>query len=425
MALPFEAFVAFRYLRSKRKEFFISVSTVLSVLSVTISVMVLNAVLSIMTGFEKELQSKLVDTSAHLIVREYGGSLLGWKSLSKAIQSSVEDVVSVVPYTYNQAMLTSKFGSSGLLLRGVSSDAAAISKLAKSASPEAIKALFQPQFVKLQRPDGIIDEVRLPGIILGKALSNKFNLRVGNFVTLLSPRMHSSPRGLTPRIKRFVVVGVYSSGLVEFEKGLAYIALDEARKFFELGNGVTGLEVQLKDMFKSEELIEPVAKSIEDQGGTYVITDWTAQNKPLWKALELEKTVYVLVLLLVVLIASFSIVSTLVMMVMEKRKDIAVLKSMGASRKNILRIYLLQGAVIGGGGTLFGTLSGYVFCEILDTVGFPIDPTVFAMSQVPVYISGINFLVVAISAFFITTCSGIYPAMRAAGIKPAEIFKYD
>lgn len=425
MVSSFETFVAIRYLRSRRKELFISISTVLSIIAVALSVMVLNVVMSIMTGFQIELQAKLLNTTAHVVVRRFGGNVEYWKELSEKLRE-LPEIQSIVPYTYNQGLISTDRGSRGLLIRGVAENTDASLKVEKQLEVQkSITKLFERQPLRVTRPDGSVDEVDLPSIIIGRTLLERMGLRIGDPVTVLTPKLKSTPRGLMPRLRRFVVVGVYSSGLVEFEGGLAYISLEEARKFFDFGEGVTGIELQIAEMFKAKEFAKTVIDHLRAlPGGPYYANDWSSQHKALWEALELEKTVYTLVLLLVVMIASFSIVSTLVMMVMEKRKDIAVLKAMGARRRSVLSVFLLMGGVIGGIGTLLGTLLGLAFCIGLDVIGFPIDPTVFSMNQVPVHVSPVNFFIVAISAFVITSLSGIYPAYRAAAVKPVEIFRF-
>ncbi len=425
MSKTFERFVALRYLRSKRKEVFISIITIISILGVAVSVMVLNIVLSVMTGFESELQGKLIDANAHIVLRRYGGDLDNYQALTERIRK-LPHVTMAFPFTYNQAMLTTPQGARGVLIRGVADMPEARHKLAKLLPRETeIDRLFMPMTTEVVRPDGQPDEVVLPSLIIGKALAERMALGYGSTVTLFSPQMSSSPQGLIPKMKRFLVVSAYSSGLIEYENGMAYTSIEHAQSFFGMGQSVSGIEISVDDLFKAKEIGESIVQQLADTDPSLYATDWTEPNKPLWEAMKLEKQVYFIVLLLLILVASFSIVSTLVMVVMEKGRDIAILKSMGASDRSILSVFVLQGAAIGMSGIILGTLLGIGGSWALKIYGFPLDVTVFSLDRVPVHIIPMNFVVVAIAAFFITLGAGIYPARRAAKLRPAEALRFE
>ena len=421
----FEKFVAFRYLRSKRKEVFISIITVISVLGVGLSVMVLDIVLSVMTGFETELQEKLVDANAHVTIRSFGGNIEHYEDIVARVEQ-VPGVTGVYPYTYNQAMITTKLGSRGLLIRGVADMEIPREKLQKTLDdPGNIDRLFGKAEVVVLRPDGIEDVVKLPAIIVGDALATSMHLMRGNPVTLFSPDLTASPQGLVPKLRRFVPVGKYKTGLIEYENGMAYMSLEESQKFFAMGARVTGVEVSVNDLFAAPKIGVDIAGALSSLDAGLYVKDWTDINKPLWDAIRLEKKVYFIVLLLLILIASFSIVSTLVMVVMEKSKDIAVLKSLGASDSAVKKIFLVQGAVIGACGVILGTVLGYLGCITLRKYGFPIDEVVFGLSTVPVHMEPANFLLVAAAGFIITAAAGLYPASRAAKLRPADALRYE
>lgn len=425
MSSRFEPFVAFRYLRSKRKEVFISIITVISVLGVAVSVLVLDIVLSVMTGFEEELQSKLIDAGAHVTIRRFGGDIENPEEVMSTVKG-VPTVTGVTPFTYNQVLLSSPIGSRGLLIRGITNDEANREKIGKLLlRPPDFDRLFTPQYHDIQRPDGEPDSVRLPPLIVGQALRDRLSVFPGNPVTLISPELGNSPQGLVPKVRRFLVVGTYHSGLMEYEAGLAYTSIEEAQRFFSLGKSVSGIDVTIEDMFKAGAVGEEIIRRLGGPESQLYATDWTEPNKPLWDAMKLEKRVYFIVLLLLILIASVSIVNTLVMVVMEKSRDIAIMKSMGARDRSILFIFVLQGAIIGFLGVVLGTGLGYLGCIALREYGFPLDAAVFSVDTVPVRMELENFVVVAISAFAITLLAGIYPAMRASRLRPAEVLRFE
>ena len=429
-----ERFISLRFLGSKRKEIFISISTVISVLGVALSVLVLNVTLGIMTGLEAELQTKLIDANAHILVRQYGKDITDYNALVERIRT-VPGVTGATPYSQSQAMISTPRGSHGLLIRGANQDDTAIAKIEKliggdseenteNEQPPSQLIFGSPQYL-LTRPDGSEDFVEMPPLLVGEMLRNNFGLRVGEPVTIIAPSFSASPQGAIPKLRRFLVTGTYHSGLRDYESGVAYTSLESAQQFFNMQGAVSGIEVFIGDRMFAEKITEEIHRLLNRDGIMYQVLSWKDLNRPLWEALKLEKQVYFLVLLLLILLASFAIVSSLVMIVMEKSKDIAILKSMGLSNKSVLRIFLMQGVTIGGIGTIAGTILGYFGCIGLRAYGFPLNPAVFAVSEVPVYIIPSNFIIVAISAFIITSFSGIYPALRAAKLNTAEILRYE
>ncbi len=418
--------IALRYLWSKRSEAFISIITVISVIGVAIGVMVLNIVMSVMTGFEHELREKIVGTDSHIVINGASGAgIFGWKEVAEKIRG-VSGVASVSPFTYHQVLVRSDSRASGLLIRGIEKGSASAEQVARYLpAHRSLDSLFNPAPIKVQLASGEETEASLPGILMGRSLAQTLGVFVATPVSVLAPQVTSTPFGLVPSFRRFVVVGTYSSGLVEYESGIAYVSLEEAQKFFDMQGGVTGLEVRVRDINSAPEIARAIHEATGGLNSGLSVRDWTVTNKPLWDAIQLEKRVYFIVLLLIIVMASFSIVTTLIMIVLEKRKDIAIMKTLGASTPSIGRIFRIQGAVIGGLGTAIGLVLGFVGCWALKTYGFPIDERIFQMSTLPVKIEPFNFVMVGVSAFFICFVATIYPARRAASLEPSEVLRYD
>ncbi len=423
--MNFSQKIAVRYLWCKRRESFISVITIISILGVAIGVMVLNIVMSIMTGFETELKEKILGANSHIVVKRTGGRIEHYEEIAERIRS-IDGVVGVSPFTYNQGLLRTDTGSTGILIRGIGVGSPAAQMVASYIEPGGdVGALFNPPSVDVEQTDGSQEMVRLPGLVVGKELARSLNLFVGQAVSMLSPNVGSTPFGLMPKYRRFVVSAIYSSGLIEYESGLAYADIKETQQFFGLGGAATGIEVQVRDLSTTGTITPRILDLLGGLSEGFYVQDWTEINRPLWDALRLEKRVYFIVLLLLIVMASFSIISTLVMIVLEKRKDIAVLKTLGASSKAISSIFRFQGAVIGGIGTLLGLCLGLVGCLALRTYGFPLDERIFQMSTVPVRIEPFNFLIVGVCAFLICLFATMYPARRASRLDPIESLRYE
>lgn len=419
----FSRMVANRYLWSKRSEAFITIITVISILGVAIGVMVLTVVMSIMTGFQEELRDKILGATSHVLVRSVSGSISDWKAVQTRIQN-VDGVQSASPFTYQQALIRNDNRSSGVLIRGIERDSEASHVLrSEMGGVRKLDELFDWPEVEVTREDGTKDKTRLPALVVGRELARNLSLYPGTTVSILSPETTSSPFGVIPRFRRFVVVGTYA-GLVDFENTIAYTSLDAAQSFFSLGDTVSGFEVFVKKLDSAPQVSQKIVEALGGFSQGFYAQDWTQTNKPLWDALKLEQNVYFIVLLLIIVMASFSIITTLIMIVLEKRKDIAVLMALGASRKGVARIFTIQGAVIGGIGTILGLILGVVFCLGLQTYGFPLDERIFQMSSVPVRMKFWNFVGVGAAAFLICILATIYPARRASGLEPSEVLRY-
>lgn len=417
--MPFPILIALRYLWSKRSEAFISIISGISVLGVAVGVAVLIIVMGVMTGFQRELRSKILNTDSHITIRSISGKIENWQKLKEEVRNT-SGISSVSAFTHNQALLRVRDNSSGLLIRGIETDSQAEKQLSAFMGRRGDEAKILEKDFPLSGEEG-----KLPAIVVGRGLARQLGIFVGMPVSLLSPQVTSSPFGLMPRFRRFAVAGLYSSGLVEYESGLAYMGLTQAQEFFRMGEAVSGFEVRVNDADAAPLIAgELVSKLRPFDSGIYA-QDWTESNRPLWEAMKLEKRVYFIVLLLIIVMASFSIIATLVMVVLEKRRDVAILMTMGASSLEIGWVFILQGSIIGFVGVLSGVVLGVGGALSLREYKFPLDERVFQMSSLPVELDPINIAAVAFSAFLICTLATIYPARRASSILPSEVLRHD
>jgi len=352
--MKYELFIGLRYLQARRRETFISLITVIPVLGVMIGVMTLNVVMSVMSGFEETLRDRLLGINAHIALVKSGDQLRDYENILRQVVKE-NGVVAASPTIYGQVMLTSGSRVSGVVVRGVDPDRVnAVVNLQSFIKEGNLAGL------KSQHPIQVEDRtVLLPGIILGERLANQLGVFPGSPVQVVSPLGSPTAIGVIPKVRRFVVIGVLRTGMSEIDSTLVFMGLAEAQKFFELGDAVTNIEIRVQNVNRSREIADEIQRHF---GFPYFAEDWTRLWPNLFSALQLEKTVYFLVLLLMVLIGAFNIVSTLVMVVMEKKKDIAILRSMGATQQSIRKIFLLKGCVIGVVGTVLGVVLGLVVC---------------------------------------------------------------
>jgi lipoprotein-releasing system permease protein len=352
------------------------------------------------------------------LVTGYGAELPDDPALVSRLRA-IPDVVVAEPYVQGQAMLASAANVAGVMLRGVLPQPGGAIDFARHLRVGRIEDLSTLRAVQ-RAADGAT--VMLPGIILGKDLARQLDLEPGDPVNLVSPVTIPTVIGPVPKVKRFAVVGLFDAGMIEYDSSLAYISLADAQRFFALGDAVTGVEVRTDVL----EHADGVAATIAGTAGfPYQVRSWKQINYSLFSAIKLEKTVYFIVLLLIVLVAAFNIVATLVMVVMEKHRDIAVLKSMGATRAAIAQIFIFKGLVIGGVGTVVGSAAGLGLCELLRTYGIPLPKDVFYVSTVPVKIYPEYFAGVIIISLAICLLATLYPARQASRLVPVEAIRYD
>ncbi len=412
MRLPFEISVGLHYIKAKRKQAFISVISAFSVLGVMLGVMTLIIVLGVMNGFERDLKDKILGVVSHLVVMSHSSRMLTeWPRIMKRI-NVFDGVIATTPYIYGQAMISTGGKVRGVVVRGIDVRTAAdVTSLPKYLEePGSLGDLRSPS-------NG------MPGIIVGKELAMMNSLRRGDVVQLISPQGKRTPIGPIPRSQNFKIVGVFKSGMYEFDATLVYMELSEAQKFFEMGEGVTGIEVKLKDIYAAPKLAERIEVAL---GHPFWTRTWTDMYRNLFSALKLEKIAMFVILTFIVLVAAFNIIISLIMLVMEKSRDIAILKALGATSERIMRIFVVQGMLVGIVGTALGALGGIAGAALL--ARYPIielPAEVYTISTLPVAVEVSDVLIICGVALTICFLATLYPSLRAARLEPVEALRYE
>jgi lipoprotein-releasing system permease protein len=415
--MNYEFFIGLRYLRARRQETFISLITVISVLGVMIGVMTLNVVMAVMSGFEETLRDRLLGINAHISVVKSGDPMRDYERVIEKLRQE-KDIIAASPTVYGQVMLTSGARVSGVVVRGVDPDR--INQVVDLQS-----YLLKGKLAALKSRHAIQVEERtvlLPGVILGERLAAQLGVFEGSPVQVVSPLGSPTAIGVIPKVRRFVVIGIMKTGMSEIDSAVVFMGLAEAQNFFDLEGAATNIEMKIRDVKNSRAVAERVQRQL---GFPYLAEDWTRLWPNLFSALQLEKTVYFLVLLLMILVGAFNIVATLVMVVMEKRKDIAILRSMGATQQSIRKIFLFKGCFIGVVGTVLGVLLGLLVCAFIAQYEFALPEGMFLISTVPVRVYWSNFLLVAVASFIVCLLASIYPSRQAAKLDPVEIIRYE
>ena len=409
--MRFELFVALRYLFAKRSQAFISVISLISVMGVGLGVASLIIVLGVMTGFSENLRDKILGTNAHVIVGSLEKSFTNYQELVEKARG-VEGVKSATPFIYSEIILSSKGSAKGAVLRGVDPQSAG-SVLSIS------KDLQQGHLKDLASKEGF------PGVIVGKELAKGLGLRMGSRVNILSPAGKKTSAGFSPKIMTFQVCGIFATEVFEYDSSLAYISLSSAQKLLGMKKDlVTGIEIKVYDVYAAQKLGKEVLAKLG--GFPLYVRNWIEMNKNLFSALQLEKTAMGIILIMIVLVGSFSIVTTLIMMVMEKTKDIAVLMSMGATRKNIRNIFILQGTIIGFVGTTLGYILGIGISLLLKKYQFiKLPADVYYLDHIPIRLDWFDMSIIGIAAMLLCFLATIYPARQAARMEPAEALRYE
>ena len=409
----YEWLIGLRYLRAKRAEHFISVITFLSMGGIALGVAALIVVLAVMTGFRDALQKQILGVTSHVVVRAYSGPMAGYPGVLREV-SQIPGVVGAAPFITGQAMLQGRSRAFGVAIRGIEPDQG------RQVSDVAANMVL-----------GDLDGLKGFGIVLGRQLAANLSVGLDDRVTVMVPAANLTPVGQVPRMKRFRVAGIFDSGMYEYDNTLAYIHLKDAQTLLRLGDRATGIEVKTPRPEQAFAVRDALKARL---GDGYWIQDWMEMNRNFFRALKLEKATMFVILFLVVLVAAFNIVSSLIMVVMEKGKEIAILKTMGATRRSIMAIFMINGGVIGVAGTLAGLGLGLTLANNLEkALGFIerlfdiqiLSGEVYYIDHLPSEVLFSDVAWVTTVSLLISLGAALYPAWRAARVNPAEALRYE
>ena len=412
MKTPYEIFISLRYLKTKKRYGTVSLNTFISIAGVVIGVATSIITLAVMTGFQGYFRDKILSAMPHIVVMEFTGT--GVKD-QQALQDKIEKVPHVLattPFIYGQSMLTAQDRMQGVVVRGIDPKAEpTVTDLAKNMTTGTLN--------DLETGRG-----KLPGIIIGEDLARKLGVSVGDTITMVNPLGgEESAMGIIPKMKKFEIVGLFDAGMYDYNTTFVYIAIPDAQKFFDMPGRISGIQVRIDDVYQAGAISSAIQKAA---GYPYITRNWMEQNKNFFSALLLEKIGMSLILFVIIIVASFNIIGTLTMIVMEKSREIAILKSMGASSRSIVKIFMFAGLAIGMVGTALGVIIGYSAVTVLtktDVITLPKD--VYQVSHLPLSISGFDILFISLTALGISFLATLYPAWQAAKQDPVEVLRYE
>ena len=409
----FETMIGLRYVRARRRNHFISFISMSSMIGVALGVMALITVISVMNGFEKELKDRILGMASHAVIEELNG-LKDWQLVINNIKDHPE-IVGAAPYFHAEGMLTKDKIVNGVIIRGI------------LPHEETNVAIVAEKMI-----EGDLNDLKSTefNIILGAELVRKLNLKIVDKVTLVAPQANFTPAGILPRLKRFTLIGIFEVGMHEFDRGLALINMDDALRLFRKANP-TGIRLKTNNILKAPTISREIASQLSSK---YWVIDWTQRHSNFFRALKTEKTVMFVILTLIVAVAAFNIISTLVMAVSDKQSDIAVLRTLGASPKSILKIFIIQGTIIGAIGILLGVIGGVWLASNIETLvpalenmlGYKfLSPDVYYISDLPSDMHWSDVVLISVVSFVLCLLATIYPAFRAANTLPAEALRYE
>lgn len=408
--MSFELFFGMRYLRAKRKQAFISVSTIISVVGVMVGVMSLIVVISVMNGFTADLISKILGVNAHIQVQSYAGPFEDHEQIMEDI-NNIDGVISTTPFIFSQVMINFKGRASGAFLTGLDGDTAGeVIKIAPMIRRGSLSSLDE-------------DYNGTPGVIVGEVLARQIGAIPGDIVTIISPQGRLTPAGRAPSSRKFRIVGLYNSGMYDYDSLLAYIPLDEAQDFLGIKGRIMSIGVRAQDAFESDGIGEIIKTML---GYPFWVQDWKVRNRSLLSALKLEKIVMFIILIIIILVGALNIISTLVMVVIEKTRDVAILRAMGATSKSIMKIFMLQGLMVGLVGTLAGLISGLGICHLISKyIHIDIPTDFYGLTTLPVKVEALDVFLVTLAAFLISFMATVYPSWYASRLNPVEALRYE
>jgi lipoprotein-releasing system permease protein len=411
MKIPYEIFVSLRYLRSKKRYGTVSLNTFISIAGVIIGVATSIITLSVMTGFQGYFRDKILSAIPHIVVMEYSG--VGIQDV-EALQKKVERVPHVratTPFTISQAMLTVKDRVQGVVVRGISAATeGAVTNLGKNMT------------------EGSLDELeskdrKFPGIVIGEDLARKFGATIGDTITMVNPIGEETAMGMVPKMRKFQLVGIFDAGMYDYNTSFAYTSLPDAQNFFGMPGRISGIEVRIDEIYNADSISGEIRNEV---GYPYYTRNWIEMNKNFFSALKLEKIGMSLILVVIIIVASFNIIGTLTMIVMEKSREIAILKSMGATSGSIMRIFMFAGLVIGFVGTMIGAGIGYGAVTLITKTGIISLPRdVYQVSHLPLAITGLDVLFICLTALGISFLATLYPSWQGAKQDPVEVLRYE
>lgn len=411
----YEFFIGMRYTRAKQRTRFISVITLISIVGIVLGMTVLITVLSVMNGFQEEIRTRILGVASHVQISGADNQLANWQSIAQQATRNPQ-VVATAPYVSAQGLLTYSSAVRGAFIRGVVPNLEAqVSDIEKHMKRGSLSALRPGEF----------------GIVLGIELARALSVSLGEKVVLVAPQGQVTPAGILPRLKQFTVVGIFAVDHYEYDSGLALVNIEDAQKLFRFGDAVSGVRLKLKDLFQSTAVVRELARQL---GPDVYISDWTMQHANFFRAVQIEKRMMFLIVFLIIAVAAFNIISSLVMAVKDKQSDIAILRTLGAAPGSITKIFMVQGAVIGIFGTALGLLGGISLALNIDVVVPFIEniigikflaKDVYYISELPSQLQMSDVVVTGVVSLVLSLLATVYPSYRAAKVNPAEALRYE
>ncbi len=415
MLTPYELFVGLRYTRANRRNQMTTFISVMSILGIALGVAALIVVLSVMNGFQKELRARILGVASHVQITGIAGGLGDWKAVATQAAQN-EEVVAAAPYVMAQGLISNRQTVQGSIVRGI-----------LPAEEDKVAD------IGMHMKSGSLGELRPGrfGIVLGSELAQSIGARTGDKILVIAPQGQVTPAGIMPRLKQFDVVGIFEVGMYEYDAGLALIHLEDARKLYRMEDKVSGVRLKLKDLFSAPRVARELSYTLDDNA---YVSDWTRSHANFFRAVQIEKRVMFIIVLLVVTVAAFNIVSTMVMAVTDKRADIAILRTLGAAPGAVMNIFMIQGGVIGVIGTLTGVFIGVVVGVNVESIVSTIEgmfgvqflaKDVYYISDLPSDVHVQDVAIIASTSFLLNLAATVYPSWRAARINPAEALRYE